>query len=433
MFESFSKGIDRALDKLKGLGKIRESNIDEALREVRIALLEADVNYKVVKEFIKEVKTKAMGQKVIESIHPKDMFVKILHDELASLIGEREDLIVEDFTITMMVGLQGSGKTTTTGKIANFVRKNYKKKPLMIACDIYRPGAVKQLQDIGKELNIEVFFKESDSVLDIATSGVQYAKENDFDYVLIDTAGRLHIDEELMNELVKLQENIEINETLLVLDSMMGQDAISVIEGFNEKLNLTGTVLAKMDGDTKGGVALSARYLTQVPIKLIGVSEKMDGLDYVDGDRLAGRILGMGDVVSLVNKAEELIDENDAEKMAKKMLEGKFNLEDFLSQLRQIQKLGPIKSILKLIPGNKKLNLDRINVSDKDIKKVEAIILSMTKEERKKPEIIKSSRKKRIANGSGTSVQEVNNLLNNFERSKKAIKQIKNNNFNLPF
>lgn len=435
MFETLGDRLQNALHKIKGYGKITEDNISEMMREIRLALLEADVNYKVVKEFTNTVKEKALGEEVVSSINPGDLFVKIVKDELTELLGgESEELTVDgNPAILMLVGLQGSGKTTTAGKLANFLRKKHSKKPLLVACDVYRPAAIDQLKQLGKELNIEVYDEGKKNPVDISLNAVQYAKENKFDYVIIDTAGRLHVDDELMLELENIRTKVNPQEILLVIDSMMGQDAINVISGFNEQLPLTGVVLTKLDGDTRGGVALSVRHLTNVPIKFIGVSEKLDGLDSFDPERMAGRILGMGDIVSLVEKATESIDEKEAEKTASKMMQGKFDLEDFLSTMKQIKRLGPLENLLKLIPGAKKMGLNNVKVDPKQMARIEAIVLSMTPKERKHPEIIKASRKTRIASGSGTSVQEVNRLLQQFDQMKKMMKQFSNGNMKLPF
>ena len=435
MFETLGDRLQNALHKIKGYGKITEDNISEMMREIRLALLEADVNYKVVKEFTNTVKEKALGEEVVSSINPGDLFVKIVKDELTELLGgESEELNVNgNPAILMLVGLQGSGKTTTAGKLANFLRKKHSKKPLLVACDVYRPAAIDQLKQLGKELNIEVYDEGKKNPVDISLNAVEYAKENKFDYVIIDTAGRLHVDDELMLELENIRTKVNPQEILLVIDSMMGQDAINVISGFNDQLPLTGVVLTKLDGDTRGGVALSVRHLTNVPIKFIGVSEKLDGLDSFDPERMAGRILGMGDIVSLVEKATESIDEKEAEKTAYKMMQGKFDLEDFLSTMKQIKRLGPLENLLKLIPGAKKMGLNNVKVDPKQMARIEAIVLSMTPKERKHPEIIKASRKTRIASGSGTSVQEVNRLLQQFDQMKKMMKQFSNGNMKLPF
>ena len=346
---------------------------------------------------------------------------------------EKVPLVNNKFNVVMLVGLQGSGKTTHIGKLGNWVRKKYKKNPMFIACDIYRPAAIEQLKQLGRELNIYVYSEDSKDAVSIAENGIKYAKDNGYDYVFIDTAGRLHIDDTLMNELVNMNEVLKPDEILLVIDSMIGQDAINVIEGFNSKLPLTGTILTKLDGDTKGGVALSVRHLTNIPIKFVGTSEKMDGIMEFDTDRMVGRILGEGDIQSLIEHAEEVIDEQAAKKAAKRLNSGKFDLEDFLEQLKQVKKLGPLENMLKLIPGASKMGLNNITIDPKQIAHIEAIIQSMTIKERQNPDIIKASRKIRIANGSGTSVQEVNRLLTQFEQMKKMMKQFKNGNMKLPF
>ena len=435
MFESLGDRLQNVLHKVKGYGKITEDNISDMMREIRLALLEADVNYKVVKEFTNSVKEKALGEEVASSINPGDLFVKIVKDELVELLGgESKPLNLKGNPASLMlVGLQGSGKTTTIAKLANFLRKKHSKKPLLVACDVYRPAAIDQLKQLGKQLNIEVYEDGKKDPVEIASNAFKYAKENGFDYVLIDTAGRLHIDDELMGELVRIKNTVERDEILLVIDAMMGQDAINVITGFNETLPLSGVILTKLDGDTKGGVALSVRHLTNVPIKFIGVSEKLDGLDFFDPERAAGRILGMGDIVSLVEKATEAIDEKEAEKAAKRMQQGKFDLEDFLSTMKQIKKLGPLENLLKLIPGAKKMGINDIKIDPKQMAHIEAIVLSMTPKERRNPDIIKASRKTRIASGSGTSVQEVNRLLQQFDQMKKMMKQMTNGNMKLPF
>ena len=435
MFESLGDRLQNAVSKIKGYGKITEDNISEMMREIRLALLEADVNYQVVKEFTNNVKEKALGEEVKRSIKPGDMFVKILNDELTELLGgEEKPLNLKGNPATLMlVGLQGSGKTTTIGKLANYLRKKHAKKPLLVACDVYRPAAIDQLKQLGKELNIEVYEEGKNNPVEIAKNAINYAKENKYDYVLIDTAGRLHVDEELMEELENIRKEVSPDEILLVIDAMMGQDAINVITGFNDRLALTGVILTKLDGDTRGGVALSVRHLTNVPIKFIGVSEKLDGLDSFDPKRMAGRILGMGDIVSLVEKATEAIDEKEAEKAAKKMQSGKFDLEDFLNQMKQIKKLGPLENLIKLIPGASKMGLNNINIDPKQMAHIEAIILSMTPVERRNPDIIKASRKTRIAKGCGLSVQEVNKLLTQFDQMKKMMKQFTNGKFKMPF
>ncbi len=435
MFENLSDRLQGIAHKIKGYGKITEDNISDMMREIRLSLLEADVNYKVVKEFTNKVKEKALGEEVNKSLNPGDLFVKIVRDELQELLGgDNAPLVIDKKpTIAMLVGLQGSGKTTTNGKLANFLRKKHGKKPLLVACDVYRPAAIDQLKQIGKELNIPVYSEGKGNPIEIAKNALGYAKENGYDYILIDTAGRLHIDEELMDELKNIYTEVKPDEVLLVIDAMMGQDAINVITGFNEALNLTGVILTKLDGDTRGGVALSVRHLTNIPIKFIGVSEKMDGLTEFHPDRMANRIIGMGDVISLVEKVQDEIDEKEAMKAAKKMSKGTFDLEDFLGQLNQIKKLGPLENLLKMIPGAKKMGLDNAKIDPKQMAHIEAIVLSMTPEERHNPDIIKASRKQRIAKGCGLTVTDVNKLLNQFEEMKKMMKMISNKNFKMPF
>ena len=435
MFENLGDRLQNAVDKIKGYGKITEDNISEVVREIRLALLEADVNYVVVKEFINKVKEKALGEEVAKSLKPGEVFVKILKDELVELLGgEKADLYTGGSpSILMMAGLQGSGKTTTAGKLALLLRKKFNKRPLLVACDVYRPAAIEQLKQVGRELNIEVYDEGDGNPVEIAKNGVKYAKEKGYNYVIIDTAGRLHIDESLMEELENINNEVKPNEILLVIDSMVGQDAINVITGFNDRLPLTGAVLTKLDGDTRGGAALSIRHLNNIPIKFIGVSEKMDGLEEFYPERMATRILGMGDIMSMLEKAESVIDQDEALKAAKKMQSGKFDLEDFLSQLNQIKKLGPLENLIKMIPGAKKMGLTDVQIDPKDMAHVEAIVLSMTPYERRHPEILKASRKQRIAKGSGRSVEEVNRLLKQFEEMKQMMKHLKNGNMKLPF
>ena len=435
MFEELGDRLDKALGKIKGYGSITEDNISDVLREVRLALLEADVNYKVVKDFTNSVKEKALGEEVKKSLKPDEVFLKILKDELLELLGtDKVELeMKKNPNLLMLVGLQGSGKTTTIGKLANYLRKKHSKKPLIVACDIYRPAAIEQLKTIGKSLNIPVFEEGKKNPVEIVKDALEYAKENKNDYVLVDTAGRLQIDEALMDELININTEVKMDEILLVLDSMIGQDAINVITGFNEKLPLTGVILTKLDGDTRGGVAISARYLTNVPIKFIGTSEKLDGLEEFDPERMVSRILGMGDMMGLIEKAESIMNEEEAEESYKKMKKGKFDLEDFLKQFKTIKKLGSIEGILKMIPGARKMGLNNVQIDPKEVAKIEAIVLSMTPKERRNPDIIKASRKERIAKGSGTSVQQVNRLLTQFEQSKKMMKMMSNGNFKMPF
>ena len=427
--------LTNAIRNIKGMGRITEENINDAVREIRMALLEADVNYTVVKEFINNVKEKALGQEVDKSLKPDELFIKIVKDEVVELLGgETAPLCVDgNPSILMLAGLQGSGKTTTSGKLANYLRKKEAKKPLLVACDIYRPAAIDQLKTVGKELNIPVFSEDGKKVTEIVRDALEYAKIQGNDYIIIDTAGRLHIDDALMEELKDVEELVHPNEEILVIDAMMGQDAINVINGFNDKLNLTGCILTKMDGNTKGGVALSVRHLTHVPIKFIGDSEKLDGLMLFDPERMAERILDMGDIMAIAEKVEAVIDEDDIEEQASKMKKGKYDLEDFLKNLKQIKKLGPLDKFLKLLPQARQIGLNNINIDPKDMAHIEAIVLSMTKYERKHPEVLKASRKKRIASGSGRSVEEVNRLLKQFETMQKMMKQMASGNFKMPF
>ena len=435
MFESLQDRLQNIIHKAKGYGKITEDNISEMVKEVRIALLEADVNYKVVKECTNRVKEKTLGESVLTSLKPGEVFVKIVSDELTELLGGDFAPLNMDGNpaVLMLVGLQGSGKTTTIAKLANLLRKKYHKKTMMVACDVYRPAAIDQLKQLGKELDIFVYENGLNNPVETSNSAINYARENGYDYVLIDTAGRLHIDDGLMEELHNIKEKVNPQEILLVIDSMMGQDAINVITGFNEKVDLTGVILTKLDGDTRGGVALSVRHLTNVPIKFMGTSEKMDGLELFDPKRMSSRILGMGDIVSLVEKATEAISEEEAEASIKKLQKGKYDLNDFLNQMKQIKKMGPLENLLKLIPGAKKMGLTNLNIDPKQVARIEAIILSMTEAEKKDPSIIKASRKTRIAKGSGVSVSEVNRLLEQFDNYKKMVKNVMNGNMKLPF
>ena len=435
MFEYMGDRISNAIKNIRGMGKITEDNISDAMREIRMALLEADVNYEVVKEFVRNVKEKALGMEVSKSLKPDELFIKLVKDELVSLLGT--DYVPLEInkkpTIAMLVGLQGSGKTTTVGKLANMLRRKHKKNPLLVACDVYRPAAIDQLETIGKELNIKVFSKGNINPIDIVRESLEYAKDNNHDYIIIDTAGRLHIDDKLMDELVNINEVAKPSEILLVIDAMMGQDAINVINGFNNKLPLTGAILTKMDGNTKGGVALSVRHLTNIPIKFLGTSEKMDGLSEFYPERMAERILDMGDILSIAEKVTDIIDEDEANNLAKKMQKGKYDLEDFLTNLKQIKKLGPLENLLKMIPGARKMGLNNISINPKDFAHIEAIILSMTPYERHHPEVLKNTRKLRISKGSGRSVEEINRLLKQFEEMKKMMKNMSNGNMKMPF
>lgn len=435
MFEYMGDRISNAIKNIRGMGKITEENISDAMREIRMALLEADVNYQVVKEFVADVKEKALNAEVEKSLKPDELFLKIVKDELVSLLGGDYVALEVDKkpTILMLVGLQGSGKTTTAGKLANYLRKKHAKKPLLIAGDIYRPAAIDQLKTIGKELNVPVFSEENKRVVEIVEDGINYAKENNNDYIIIDTAGRLQIDETLMQELKDIDATVHPDEKILVIDGSMGQDAINVITGFNDSLTLTGCILTKLDGNTKGGVALSVRHLTHIPIKFVGNSEKMDGLSEFYPERMAERILDMGDILEIVSKVEDVIDEDEAKRQAMKMKKGTFDLEDFLSTLKQIKKLGPLENILKMLPQARKMGLNNVSIDPKDLAHVEAIIQSMTPYERRHPEILKATRKQRIAKGSGRSVEEVNRLLKQFETMKDMMKKLNNGNLKMPF
>lgn len=433
MFESLTAKIEKAISNMRGYGKISNENVEETVRMIRLALLEADVNYKVVKEFTNKVKDKALGEEVIGSLKPGEVFLKIIKEELLLLLGSGDNQITKKNSIVMLIGLQGSGKTTTAGKLSNLLRKKNSAKPLLIAADVYRPAAIDQLKTIGKELSVEVYSESNKNVVDIVKNGVKYAKDNKFDTIIIDTAGRLYADELLIKELQDINQVVNPNEVILVIDAMIGQDAINVINGFNDALKLTGAILTKMDGDTKAGVALSLRHLTNIPIKYIGTSEKLDGIDVFDSSRIVDRILGEGDILSLIEKAESVISKDEASALAKKLNKGKFDLGDFLLQLKQIKKLGPLENLIKLIPGASKMGLNNINIDPKQLTSIEAIIQSMTPQERTNPNIIKASRKIRISNGSGTTVQEVNKLLKQFEQMQKMMKLMKNNGGKLPF
>ncbi|MBQ8730777.1 MAG: signal recognition particle protein [Lachnospiraceae bacterium] len=429
VFESFSEKIQGIMKKIRGKSRITEEDIKAISRELKLALLEADVNFKVVKDFIAKISEKAMGQDVLKSLTPGQQIVKIVNEELIELLGKEPSKLnfnPNGITIILMAGLQGSGKTTASAKIANFVRKNGKK-PMMIACDVYRPAAIDQLEVLGKQLDIPVFsIRNEKNVVKIASEGIKEAKQKGNNVVIVDTAGRLHVDEELMNELIELKKAINPTEILLVIDAMTGQDALNVATSFNEKLEVNGIVMSKLDGDTRGGAALSAKAVTGKPIKFASVGEKLSDLEPFYPDRMASRILGMGDVLSLIEKAQENFEEEEAIALEKKLREATFNLEDFLAQMRQIKKMGPISQLLGMIPGLG-AQLKDIEIDDKQVNRVEAIVLSMTPNERRRPEIINASRKKRIAAGCGMQVQDVNRLLKQFEEMRKMMKQLKNN------
>ncbi|QCX32250.1 signal recognition particle protein [Caloramator sp. E03] len=425
-FEGLTSKLQQTFKKLKNKGKLTEKDVKDAMREVKLALLEADVNYKVVKDFISSVSERAVGQEVMESLTPAQHVIKIVNDELINLMGKNESkLIISPIppTVIMFVGLQGAGKTTMAGKLALNLKKQGRK-PMLVAADIYRPAAIKQLQVLGSQIDAPVFsLGDKVSPVDIAKAGIENAKRNGYDYVIIDTAGRLHIDEELMNELIDIKNAVSPNEILLVVDAMTGQDAVNVAEQFNNALDITGVILTKLDGDTRGGAAISVKAVTGKPIKFVGVGEKLTDIEVFYPDRIASRILGMGDILSLIEKAQEAIDEKKAMDLQNKLMHQQFTLEDFLEQMQQMKKMGPLKDILKMIPGVDSSKLENLEIDEKELAHTEAIIKSMTKQERQNPSIINASRKKRIAAGSGTSIQEVNKLLSGFEQSKKMMKQ----------
>ncbi|HBI2141436.1 TPA: signal recognition particle protein, partial [Listeria monocytogenes] len=415
-FEGLAGRLQETMNKIRGKGKVNEADVKEMMREVRLALLEADVNFKVVKQFIKTVSERAVGADVMKSLTPGQQVIKIVQEELTSLMGGEESKIGtadRPPTVIMMVGLQGAGKTTTSGKLANLLRKKYNRKPLLVAADIYRPAAIKQLETLGKQLDMPVFsLGDQVSPVEIAKQAIAKAKEEHLDYVIIDTAGRLHIDETLMDELKQVKEIATPTEILLVVDSMTGQDAVNVAQSFNEQLEITGVVLTKLDGDTRGGAALSIRSVTGKPIKFIATGEKMEALETFHPDRMASRILGMGDVLSLIEKAQTDVDTEKMKAMEQKMKDNSMTLDDFLEQLQQVKQMGPLDELLKMMPGaNKMKGLDNMNVDDKQLGHIEAIIKSMTKNEKDNPDIINASRRKRIARGSGRPVQEINRLL----------------------
>ena len=431
-FENLSNKLQDVFKQLRGKGKLTEADVKTAMREVKIALLEADVNFKIVKNFIKTVTERAVGTEVLEGLNPGQQVIKIVNEELLALMGTTQSQLTfakRPPTVYMMVGLQGAGKTTSSGKLAGQLRKQGRN-PLLVACDVYRPAAIKQLQVVGKNYNIPVFeMGDKLSPVEISKKALEYAAENRNDVILIDTAGRLHINEELMQELQDIKEVVKPQEILLVVDAMTGQDAVTVAESFDSQLGIDGIIMTKLDGDARGGAALSVRSVTNKPIKYIGMGEKMEDLEPFYPDRMASRILGMGDVLTLIDKVQQNIDEQEAKEMQKKMLSNEFTLEDFLSQMQQIKKMGPLKDLMGMIPGMNKFNLDEaLNGVDpsKEMAKTEAIIQSMTREERLNPSILNGPRKKRIANGSGRSIAEVNRLLKQFEEMKKMMKQMNN-------
>ena len=425
MFGGLTEKLTNAFKKFRNKGKLTEADVREGMREVKLALLEADVNFKVVKDFVKAVTERAVGAEVLESLLPAQQIVKIVNEELIRLMGgetPKINISPKPPTVIMMVGLQGAGKTTHSAKIAAYYKKKGKN-PLLVACDVYRPAAVDQLKIVGETVGVPVFSMGTKiSPVEIAKAGVEHAKKNSYDMVFIDTAGRLHIDEELMAELVNIKDSVQPMEILLTVDAMLGQDAVNVAKTFNDLLDITGVVLTKMDGDTRGGAALSVKYITGKPIKFVGTGEKLDALELFHPDRLASRILGMGDVLSLIEKAEEAYDKKNAEELERKMRDQTFTLEDFLEQLHQLKKMGNLDQLIGMIPGAG--SLKDVQVDEKQMKRIEAIILSMTKKERTYPDIINGSRRKRIAKGSGTSVEDVNKLLKQFDQMKKMMKQL---------
>ncbi|KQO04446.1 signal recognition particle protein [Paenibacillus sp. Leaf72] len=426
-FESLSSRLQNVFSKLKGKGKVSDADVNEAMREVRLALLEADVNFKVVKDFIAKVKEQAIGQEVEKSFTPGMVIINIVNKELTELMGGTQSKLAKANkppTVIMMVGLQGAGKTTTSGKLAKLLQKS-NHKPLLVACDIYRPAAIKQLQVLGEQINAPVFaLGDQASPVEIAKQGLQHAKDNHNDYVIIDTAGRLHIDETLMDELKQIHQLVKPDEVLLVVDSMTGQDAVNVAQSFHEQLELTGVVLTKLDGDTRGGAALSVKAVTGQPIKFAAMGEKIDSLEPFYPDRMASRILGMGDMLSLIEKAQMNIDADKAAEMERKMRTAEFTFDDFLEQMAQVRNLGPIDQLMDMLPGMGKVKgLKDMKIDEKQIGRIEAIVRSMTKEEKTKPEILNHSRRKRVAAGSGTSVAEVNRLIKQFDDMRKMMKQ----------
>ena len=430
MFDSLSDKLDRAFKILKGQGKINEINVAETLKEVRKALLDADVNYKVAKTFTDTVKEKAMGQNVLTAVSPGQLMIKIAHDELVQLMGGvKEDIyLAGNPTIILMSGLQGSGKTTFTGKLANYLKTKKGKKPLMVACDVYRPAAIDQLHVLGAQIEVDVFSnKEEKDPIKIAEAALKQAKENGNSVVLIDTAGRLAVDEAMMTEIANLKKAIKPNEILFVVDSMTGQDAVNTAKAFNDRLDFNGVILTKLDGDTRGGAALSIKSIVNKPIKFVGTGEKMDALDVFYPERMADRILGMGDVVTLVERAQEQFNEEEARKLSKKIATNKFDFNDFIAQLQQIKKMGNLKDLVGMIPGVGKAIKD-VDINDDAFKGIEAIISSMTPQERLKPELLNGARKQRIAKGSGQGITEVNKLLKQFEETRKMMRMMNDKN-----
>ncbi len=426
-FENLSEKLSAALKKLKGKGVVSEKDIKESMREIKLALLEADVNYKVVKEFIAKVSERCVGADVLESLTPGQQIVKIVNDELTALMGggnSRIEFGNKTPAVVLMAGLQGAGKTTFCAKLAGFMRKKHNRRPLLVGCDIYRPAAIKQLEVVGKQLDIPVFQMGTDTPAPkIAKAAIEHAKQHGNDFVIIDTAGRLHIDDDLMQELEDIKECVNPDEILLVIDAMTGQDAVNIAESFNARLEISGVIVTKLDGDTRGGAALSVKAVTGKPIKFVGVGEKLNDIEEFHPDRMASRILGSGDVLSLIEKAQAAFDEKDAADLEEKIRKNTFNLDDFLTQMQQMKKMGPISSLVKMIPGVNTKALDEANIDERKLDRVEAIIKSMTMKEREKPEIIDASRKRRIAAGSGNQVSDVNLLLKQFEQMQKMMKQ----------
>ena len=426
-FENLSQKLGDVFKKLKGRGVVTEKDIKESMREIKLALLEADVNYKVVKDFVAKVSERAVGADVLESLTPGQQIIKIVNDELTALMGSENTRIEysKNPTVVLMAGLQGAGKTTFCAKLAGYMRKKHNRRPLLVACDIYRPAAVKQLQVVGKQLDIPVFEMGTDTTaVKIAKSAIEHARNHGNDFVIIDTAGRLHIDDELMKELEDVKAAVNPDEILLVIDAMTGQDAVNIAENFNSRLEISGVIVTKLDGDTRGGAALSVKAVTGKPIKFCGVGEKLSDIEEFHPDRMASRILGAGDVLSLVEKAQEAFDEKDAAELEEKIRQNTFNLDDFLNQMQQMKKMGPLSSLIKMIPGVDHAALDNVEIDERKLDRVEAIIKSMTMQEREKPEILNASRKKRIAAGSGNQVSDVNLLLKQFEQMQKMMKQL---------